>query len=191
MNGSGTTVAGIGFAADDKVQPGAVGGKVFSHIAHGDRTVHRGAEAAGGDNARLGPVFRHDRRLRAGRRASVRADADAAADRAVVELVAHHQAAGEVPVQLAAFADDPGQAGLDRAGQFVEVVAVEAKPGLQPQRVAGAEADRDDLRLLDQAVGQGFGLVGGNRNLEAVLAGVAGAGNQAVDRRRWWRRRCP
>ena len=59
----------------------------------------RGAEAAGRDDAGLGAVLRHDRRLGAGRRAAVGADADAAADRAVVELVAHHQAAGEVPVQ--------------------------------------------------------------------------------------------
>ena len=77
---------------------------------------------------------------------------------AVVELVAHHQAAGEIPVHLAALADDPGQAGLDRAGEFVEVVAVEAEPGFQPQRIAGAKADGDDLGLGDQRVRQGFGL---------------------------------
>ena len=143
-------MAGSGFAADDEVKPGAVGGKVFADIAHGDRAVYRGTKAAGRDNARLRSVLGHDRRLGSGRRAAVRTDADATADRAVVELVPHHQAAEEIPVQLAAFADGPGQAGLDRAGEFVQVVAVEAKPGLQAQRVAGAETDGDDFRLPDQ-----------------------------------------
>ena len=42
----------------------------------------------------------------------------------------------------AALADHPGEAGLDRRGQLVDVVAVEAEARLQPQRIAGAEAGR-------------------------------------------------
>ena len=141
-----------GLATDDQGQPCAVGGKVPADIAHGDRRRSRvGPKPPEVTTPASVPSSAMIVGLRSGRRASVRADADAAADRAVVELIAHHQAAGKIPVHLAAFADDPGQAGLDRAGELVDVVAVEAKPGLQPQRVAGAEADGDDLRLLRSA----------------------------------------
>ncbi len=56
-------------------------------------------------------------------------------------------------------------------------MAIEAEPGFQPQRVAGAEADQRHFRRLKQAAGEGFGHLGGQRNLIAVLAGVAGARN--------------
>ena len=51
----------------------------------------------------------------------------------------------------AALADHPGQPGLDRRGQLVDVVAVQAQPGLQPQRVARAQAGRRHLRLRPAA----------------------------------------
>src|SRR5215207_7833481 len=44
--------------------------------------------------------------------------------------------------------DAPGQAGLDRGGAQVEVVAVEAQPGLQAQRVTRRQAGQGHLGLL-------------------------------------------
>ena len=64
-------------------------------------------------------------------------------------------------------------------------MAVERHGGLQPQGVARAEAAGQDAEL--RAGGEHFapdagagGLVGGDVDLEAVFAGVAGAGDQDV-----------
>ena len=40
-------------------------------------------------------------------------------------------------------ADDPVQVGFDGRGRFVDVVAVQAHAGLEPERVARAEAARE------------------------------------------------
>ena len=60
-------------------------------------------------------------------------------------------APGKSQLHLAALADGPGEAGFDRRGGFVDVVAVQAKPGFQPQRIAGAQAGGHDLGLLRAA----------------------------------------
>src|SRR4051794_32779313 len=80
-------------AAHDQVQFRAVGCEVLADIAHGNRCVQRGSEAAGGDDSGLGAVLGDDGGLGAGRRAAVRADADAMARYAVVKLVAHQRRA--------------------------------------------------------------------------------------------------
>src|SRR3546814_582217 len=77
------------------------------------------------------------------------------------------------------YADAPGQDRLDRRGRGVDVVAVQAETGLQPQRVAGAEADRLDVGMGQQPLGECLGLGRRDRDLEAVLAGVSGAGDEA------------
>ncbi|MCY1424468.1 hypothetical protein D9M71_402150 [compost metagenome] len=59
-------------------------------------------------------------------------------------------------------------------------MAVQAQAGFQAQRVAGAEADGFDFRLGQQGARQGFGLFDRHRDLEAVLAGIAGAADEAV-----------
>ena len=46
------------------------------------------------------------------------------------------------------------QVGHDRRGRPVEVVAVERQPGLEPKRIARAEADRLDPLVGDQRVGE-------------------------------------
>ena len=75
----------------------------------------------------------------------------------MLELVADQRARRENPsVVAAALADRPGEAGLDRDGQLVDVVAVEAEPGLEPQRVARTEAGRDHLGEGEQAIGDGL-----------------------------------
>ena len=79
-----------------------------------------------------------------------------------LQLVADHRRARKVPGFAAALADHPGEAGFDRRGQFVDVVAVQAKPGLQPQRIARAQAGGRHFRLRQQRVGQRLGAVGGH-----------------------------
>ena len=78
------------------------------------------------------------------------------------------------------FLDGPVQAGLDGGGGRVDVVAIQAQAGLQPQRVARAQADGLDLGLGQQGAGQGVGLCGGHRHFKTVFAGVAAAGHKAV-----------
>ena len=47
----------------------------------------------------------------------------------------------------AALLDRPVQAGLDGRRGGVDVMAIEAEPGFEAQRIARAEADRLDLRI--------------------------------------------
>ena len=54
-------------------------------------------------------------------------------------------------------------------------MAVEAEARLESQRVAGAQADRLDLASASSSRANASTSLGGKRNLEAVLAGVAGA----------------
>ncbi len=66
----------------------------------------------------------------------------------------------------------------------VELVAVERHAGLEPQRVAGAEADRHEAQRpagLEQRVPELGGAVVLDEDLEAVLAGVAGPGDEGRD----------
>src|SRR5205085_599319 len=108
------------------------------------------------------------------RGAAVRADADAAAMRPLGELTQHRLGAGKTAVFAAPLADRPGDTSLDRRRRLVDVVAVEAQPGFEAQRVARAEPDRRDLGLRQQPLGDSDRIAGGERNLEAVLAGIAG-----------------
>ena len=62
-------------------------------------------------------------------------------------------------------------------------MAVEAHAGFEAQRVARAEAAGNHFRGfagVHQVVPKLFGMLGGEINLEAIFAGVAGAGDQAV-----------
>ena len=60
-------------------------------------------------------------------------------------------------------------------------MAVEAEPGFEAQCVAGAEPDWRHLRLGEKPLGQCHGIFRGDGQLEAVLAGIAGAGNKTWD----------
>ena len=88
--------------------------------------------------------------------------------------------AGALAAGAAHLLDGPAQAGLDRAGAGVDVVAVQAQPGLQAQRVARAQPGRLDLGQVDQRTRQRHGRFLGHRDLEAVLAGVARARDVTV-----------
>src|SRR6185312_2263397 len=99
-------------------------------IAHGDRPVGRGAEAAAGDAADDAARGIGDLRALARRRAAFGLDADALPRRAVLELALDHRRAGKAAFGAAALLDRPGKIGLDDAGGLVDVVAMEAEPGL-------------------------------------------------------------
>ena len=76
-------------------------------------------------------------------------------------------------------ADDPGEPGLDGRGGNVDVGAVEAEPGFQPERIARPQSGRLDLGLFCKQPDQAFGVGGGDGYLIAVLAGVTGPGDEA------------
>ena len=75
--------------------------------------------------------------------------------------------------RTAGLLDRPGQPRLDRAGRGVDVMAIEAKPRLQPQAVACAKADGHDLGHIQQADGKGFCLRHRQGHLKPILAGIA------------------
>ena len=83
---------------------------------------------------------------------------------------------------------DPAEAGLERRGRLVELVPVERQRRLEAQRVARAEADRRDRPIgaprLEQRVPERAACRRADVELEAVLAGVAGARDQDAARRR-------
>ena len=135
----------------------------------------RGPEAAGGDAADLGARGVDDFRAVARRRAALQPEADALARRPVGERRLNARRAGKAALDAPPLLDRPGEPGLDRIDRLVELVAVEAQARFEPQRIARAEADRRDLRIGQQPPREGFRLVGGQRDLESVLAGVAGA----------------
>ena len=74
----------------------------------------------------------------------------------------------------------PAETRLDRAAILAEVVAVQVKAGLEPQRVAGAEPRRGRARL-EQRVPHGAACRGIEQQLDAVLARVAGAADEHRD----------
>ncbi len=74
---------------------------------------------------------------------------------------------------------DPAEPGLERRDGVVDLVAVERVAHLEPQRVARAESDRLGAgrgERLPERHGVALAAV----ELEAVLAGVAGAGDEAL-----------
>ena len=82
---------------------------------------------------------------------------------------------GESTLGTAALVDSEGEPGHHRCDRAVEIVAVERQPRLEPQRIAGAEADRLHPFVGNQPVGDRLGGDRRHRNLEAVLAGIARA----------------
>jgi hypothetical protein len=83
-------------------------------------------------------------------------------------FTAPHLAAQEVARLAAALGDGPREARLDGRDVLGKIVAVEAQPRLQPQRVAGAEAGEAHLF--------GGGVVGGAGGGGGVSSGLLGGG---------------
>ena len=75
------------------------------------------------------------------------------------------------------------QAGGEGVAVEGELVAVERHAGLQPERVAGREAGGRQLAVVgdgNERLPERCGVVVGHEDLEAVLTGVPGAGQQQV-----------
>ena len=70
---------------------------------------------------------------------------------------------------------EPAESGFQWRVGVVDVVAVECHPHLEAQRVAAAEGDGGDRAGLHQRLPELHGVLGAVVQLEAVLAGVAGA----------------
>ena len=181
------TCSGQALAAHFRENLRAVGGKRCWQIAHRDRRIEARAEAARCDLAdRLaGGGVREQQRAFAYRRAALGPQADAAARRAFFEVRENLLRAGKTAragaAAAAALLHRPFQRALDRRRRGVDVVAIETEPGFQPQAVARAETDRKHIRVFQQRRHQRLGLCGRNRNLKAVLAGIAGARDEAVE----------
>ena len=133
----------------------------------------------GSDAARVGKQPRPC----AHRTAAFRTQADAAAGRARGDLgedAARPREPARPPAAGAARGGDrPGEPRLDGRCSAVDVGPVQAQAGFEPQGIAGAETDRHHGGVGEQRLGQGLGARLRHRDLEAVLARVAGAGDEA------------
>src|SRR5438093_987764 len=81
-------------------------------------------------------------------------------------------------------ADDPSEVRLERGRRLVDVVAVEAHRRLEAQRVARAEAARDDVgrsSRLENRLPHAVRRLRRDEDLEAVLASVPGARDRRAD----------
>lgn len=79
--------------------------------------------------------------------------------------------------------DGPLEAGGDGVDCFRDFVAVERKSGFEAEGIAGAEADgfeAEGRAALEQRAGEGFGELGADIKFEAILAGIAGAGDEGA-----------
>src|SRR5207302_5120323 len=80
--------------------------------------------------------------------------------------------------------DRPAQTGVEGVCPLVHVVSIESEPSLQPAGVARPQAAGKDARLaprLEQRLPNLNGSPRGHEDLEAVLARIAGAGDQCLD----------
>src|SRR5205814_9195689 len=136
-------------------------------------------EAAAGDLADRRAAGIDNRRAIARRGAAVRTDAGPLARGSFRELPQLRCGTGETAFGAPPFADRPGEPGFDRCRGFIDIMTVEAQPGLEAPRLASAGPERRYLRLGQQPLGDTHRLIGGQRNLEPVFAGVARAGHRA------------
>src|SRR5690606_12036444 len=127
-------------------------------VAHGDRRIDAGAEAARRDRADLLALVVQHFGAFAGRRAAFGPDAGQLAADAVSELLLYDRRAGKAAFLAAALRDRPVESGLDRRRRGVDVVAVQAEAGLEAQGIARAESDRLHFRLAQQPAGEVLGL---------------------------------
>src|SRR5690606_26007416 len=81
--------------------------------------------------------------------------------------------------------DGPAEPRLERRDVARQLVTVERQRRLEAQRIARAETDRGDRQIVARRVEQRLPelrrALGGDEQLEAVLAGVAGARRDDVD----------
>src|SRR5438477_205637 len=154
--------------------------RALERVVHGDHlAADRRAEAAGRDLADRRAVRRPDLGALAGRDAALGLEADPRTGGTVAQFRKDARGARKAAGLAAALLDRPGEPRLDRRGRRVDVVAVQAQPGLEAERVARAEPDRFDVRMGQQAFHDGAQAGGFDGDFEAVLAGIAGAADVA------------
>src|SRR5256885_14422599 len=129
-------------AADDEVDPCALGCGTCAHVAHGDWAADRRAVTAAGDDAEGRAVGADQRCLIPRRRPALGPDTDAPTRGPGAQLLLDVRGTGKPALLAPALADRPDEIGLDRRRRAIDVMAVEAQPGFQAQAVAGAKADR-------------------------------------------------
>src|ERR1043165_1734739 len=165
------------FAADQHRELRA-GRRLFRRkIREADRFFQRRRVGAAGDDADLAAAV-DDRLAVPGDAAVDHLESDELPPRPLGVLALQDVAA----VEVAFFdLDDPAEVGLERRRGLVDVVAVEGHFRLEAQRVARAEAARLDVAGLDELAEDPLRLRRREVELEAVLAGVAGAGDDGID----------
>src|SRR5208337_765452 len=147
---------------------------------HGDRRADARPEAARGDDPNLRAVGGHDLGSVARRGPPVGPEADTNAARPVGKRAQNAVGAGEAAFGAAALLDRPGDRRLDRIDGLIELVTVKTEARFEPERVPSPEPDRGDARLRQQEARERLRAWGRDRDLVAVLPGVAGAGNEGL-----------
>src|SRR6478672_2436943 len=161
-------------AIDLELRPCLGGGD--GEVGGADAGAEARAHGAAADDVHF-PALGVHRIAMPGEAAALEAEADQAAGDAVLLLGTQGLVSGEgrALVQL----HDPAEPGLERGGGVVDLVAVEGVSHLQPERIPGAETDRRGAGGGDR-LPQRDGVAVPAVELEAVLAGVAGAGDEAL-----------
>ena len=121
-----------------------------------------GPKAARGDDADLGAAGRRDHRALAGWRTAFGQDADAAPGRALADFADDARMAGKAPFLTATLLDRPVQRRLDRGGLRVDIMAIKAIAGLEPQRIARPQPDRLHRLMRGELVPQGERIIVGH-----------------------------
>ena len=147
------------------------------NVSQRDGRGRRGRERSAGDFADGVAGRVQNLHVRACCGASFELQAHAEARRAFRQFAQHPRRAGEAALGPSPLADGEGQPRLDGRDGFVDVLAIKRKPGFEPQRIAGAKADGQHARFREEAPGKRFGRDGADGDFEAILAGIAGAGD--------------
>ena len=85
-----------------------------------------------------------------------------------------------VAAAAARMRDRPAKICREHGSVLVHVLPIEVQPGLKAQRVARAEADGLHLACGEQRPREPLRIFRGDRDLIAILTGIAGARDQAL-----------
>src|SRR4051794_22529157 len=151
----------------------AVFSKMARDIAHGDRALQRWREAAAGDLADLIALAVEDKGALAHRLAPFDFKANPLLRRSILELGKDSQGSGKASLSSATLVDGEGQAGHDRRGASIKIVAVQREARFKPKGIASAETDRLRKLMGADRVGEFGSDDSRDRDLEPVFPGVA------------------
>ena len=86
----------------------------------------------------------------------------------------------EASLSTASLADGPHESTLHRGNAGVEVSSVQAETRLQTERVTSSQTARKHLLVLQDLLGEGDRLAGGDLDFVTVLSGVSATSHTAV-----------